>query len=56
VIDNHPRPFNVLVPTNAEERKEYTDKIVIAPGFEKRAGVMFWGFHGLLPDRWVKLS
>ncbi|AGX86622.1 alpha-1,2-fucosyltransferase [Candidatus Symbiobacter mobilis] len=31
------------------------ESIVIAPGFEKREGAMFWGFRGLLPDRWVKL-
>jgi len=30
-------------------------KIVIAPGFEKRDGVMWWGFDGLLPDHWIKL-
>jgi len=34
---------------------EYPDKIVIVPGFEKREGVMYWGFQGLLPDSWVKL-
>jgi len=33
----------------------YPEKIVIAPGFENRKGVMSWGFRGLLPDRWVKL-
>lgn len=30
-------------------------KIVIAPSFEKRDGVMCWGFKGLLPDEWIKL-
>lgn len=30
-------------------------KYVIAPGFEKRDGVMSWGFSGLLPDEWIKL-
>jgi len=34
---------------------EYPEKIVIAPGFEKRYGKMSWGFKGLLPDRWMKL-
>jgi len=33
----------------------HPDKIVIAPGFEKRDGKMWWGFDGLLPDEWVKL-
>lgn len=32
-----------------------TEKIVIAPGFEQRTG-NGWGFTGLLPDRWIKLS
>lgn len=31
------------------------DKIVIAPGFEKRVGNAWWGFDGLLPEKWVKL-
>lgn len=31
------------------------DKIVIAPGFEKRDGKMWWGFRGLLPNHWIKL-
>ncbi|MCP4552061.1 MAG: alpha-1,2-fucosyltransferase, partial [Bacteroidetes bacterium] len=31
-----------------------TDKIVIAPGFEKREGVSGWGFEGLIPDDWIK--
>jgi hypothetical protein len=30
-------------------------KIVIAPGFEKRDGIMSWGFKGLLPEDWVKM-
>lgn len=28
-------------------------KIVIAPGFEKRDGKMWWGFDGLIPERWI---
>ncbi len=32
-----------------------TEKIVIAPGFEQRTG-NGWGFAGLLPDRWIKIS
>lgn len=31
------------------------EKLVIAPGFEKRDGKMWWGFKGLLPDSWIKL-
>jgi hypothetical protein len=34
---------------------ENQNKIVIAPGFEKRGGVSSWGFNGLLPDDWNKL-
>ena len=34
---------------------EKTNKVVIAPGFEKRDGKMWWGFDGLLPDEWLKL-
>ncbi|MCP5410266.1 MAG: alpha-1,2-fucosyltransferase [Chromatiaceae bacterium] len=30
------------------------DKIIIAPGFERREGKMSWGFKGLLPESWVK--
>ena len=30
-------------------------KQVIAPGFEMRQGKMWWGFKGLLPDKWIKL-
>jgi len=30
------------------------EKVVIAPGFEKREGVMWWGFDGLLPEGWIK--
>jgi hypothetical protein len=30
------------------------NKIVIAPGFEKRKGKMWWGFDGLLPNKWIK--
>lgn len=33
----------------------HPDKIVIAPGFEKRDGTMWWGFKGLLPDEWIKI-
>ncbi|MCF8196964.1 MAG: alpha-1,2-fucosyltransferase [Polynucleobacter sp.] len=33
----------------------YVDKKVISPGFEKRKGVSWWGFNGLLPDNWIKL-
>jgi len=33
----------------------HPDKVVIAPGFEKRDGTMSWGFDGLLPDGWVKV-
>lgn len=32
----------------------HSDKVVIAPGFEKREGKMFWGFTGLLPGAWIK--
>jgi hypothetical protein len=28
---------------------------IIAPGFEKRCGNSWWGFEGLLPERWIKL-
>jgi len=34
---------------------EHANKIVIAPGFEKRDGKMWWGFDGLLPDKWLML-
>ena len=34
---------------------QHRDKHVIAPGFEKRHGKMWWGFDGLLPDDWIKL-
>lgn len=30
-------------------------KIIIAPGFEKRDGKMWWGFYGLIPDEWVTI-
>jgi Glycosyl transferase family 11 len=30
------------------------DKVVIAPGFELREGVAWWGFDGLLPDAWIQ--
>lgn len=29
-------------------------KTVIAPGFEKRDGKMWWGFDGLIPESWIK--
>ena len=32
-----------------------SNKIVIAPGFEKREGIGSWGFEGLFPEKWVKL-
>jgi len=31
------------------------NKIVIAPGFEKRVGASSWGFRGLLPGDWMKV-
>ena len=31
------------------------NKIVIAPGFEKRGGTNWWGFKGLLPDDWQQI-
>lgn len=31
------------------------NKIVIAPGFEKRVGASSWGFRGLLPGDWLKV-
>ena len=31
------------------------DKTVIAPGFVKRDGEMWWGFDGLLPTEWTKI-
>jgi len=34
---------------------ENIDKHIIAPGFEKRDGKMWWGFKGLLPEKWIKL-
>jgi len=30
-------------------------KIVIAPGYEVREGVAWWGFDGLIPENWIKL-
>ena len=29
-------------------------KTIIAPGFEKRDGKMWWGFDGLIPESWIK--
>ena len=29
--------------------------LIIAPGFEKRNGISYWGFNGLLPERWIKV-
>ena len=34
---------------------ENGNKIVIAPGFEKRDGLCSWGFDGLLPKTWQKI-
>lgn len=34
---------------------ESEEKIIIAPGFEKRDGCSYWGFDGLLPDSWIKV-
>lgn len=34
---------------------ENADTLVIAPGFDKREGKAWWGFTGLLPERWIKL-
>ena len=31
------------------------EKMIIAPGFEKREGNMWWGFNGLLPLEWQSL-
>jgi hypothetical protein len=31
------------------------NKLVIAPGFERRVGASSWGFRGLLPIEWVKV-
>lgn len=33
----------------------FPDKVIIAPGYEKRDGKMSWGFTGLLPSEWTKL-
>ena len=33
---------------------EHPDKVVIAPGFEKRVGKTSWGFKGLMPEEWIK--
>lgn len=33
----------------------FPDKIVIAPGFERRNGKAWWGFQGLLPKAWIKI-
>lgn len=32
-----------------------TNKIVIAPGFEKREGASSWNFKGLLPKSWIQV-
>lgn len=34
---------------------EAAGQTVIAPGFELRSGPAWWGFDGLLPERWIKL-
>ena len=31
------------------------DKLVIAPGFERKGGVTSWGFDGLLPKEWLQI-
>lgn len=33
---------------------DFGGKIVIAPGFELREGVSWWGFTGLIPQEWIK--
>lgn len=33
---------------------ENANKIIIAPGFELREGVAWWGFDGLIPHDWIK--
>ena len=33
---------------------ENSEKVIIAPGFEKQEGKMSWGFSGLLPEDWIK--
>lgn len=34
---------------------EFPEKIVIAPGFQQRTGIG-WGFVGLLPNRWIRIT
>jgi hypothetical protein len=34
---------------------EHPGQTVIAPGFVMREGKMWWGFEGLLPERWIKV-
>ena len=33
---------------------ERPGQCVVAPGFERREGVAWWGFDGLLPERWLR--
>ncbi len=33
----------------------FKDKVIIAPGFEKRSGKIAWGFEGIIPREWTKL-
>ena len=33
---------------------ESPGKVIIAPGFEKREGVSWWGFKGLIPSDWIR--
>jgi hypothetical protein len=35
---------------------DYAQKQVIAPGFKKMEGMTFWGFDGLLPKEWIRVS
>ncbi len=35
---------------------DHARKQVIAPGFKKMEGKMFWGFDGLLPKEWIRVS
>lgn len=31
------------------------ENVIIAPGYELREGVAWWGFNGLIPERWIKI-
>jgi hypothetical protein len=35
---------------------DFNKKIVISPKIHKQNGVAAWGFDGLLPDTWIKIS